>query len=435
MRDKNMSKVIVISSGAMVGEDLDYFQTLPAFKKYFKHGAKITNVSSIYPTVTFPAHATMMTGMYPDRHGVFSNMQLIPGSDPVPWQWDYSFLKCSDIFREAKKSGKTTAAVMWPVTAKNPAIDFHIADYWAQDEKDSNEAAFARTGTTPEVMKIVKKNMHLFQGSEREHPQRDEFCMACAADIIREFQPDLMLMHPANIDAVRHDYGVFGPHIQNAVNDLNRWILMIGQALEEADILEETNLFLVSDHGQMDVQRNICLNVLFAEMGWIRLDSEGKIIDWDVYCLSNGMSALIFLKNPADQRLYEEVYKYLKDLMNEGVYGFSEIYTEAQARIGRRFGGQFSFVIETDGYTAFGDDYTRPLVKPLTNKDYRFGRATHGYLPEKGPQPILLAKGPDIKENICLSGNHIVNEAPTYAKILGFTLPDADGNVITEILR
>ena len=185
----------------------------------------------------------------------------------------------------------------------------------------------------------------------------------------------------------------------------------------------------------MDVQRNICLNVLFAEMGWIRLDSEGKIIDWDVYCLSNGMSALIFLKNPADQRLYEEVYKYLKDLMNEGVYGFSEIYTEAQARIGRRFGGQFSFVIETDGYTAFGDDYTRPLVKPLTNKDYRFGRATHGYLPEKGPQPILLAKGPDIKENICLSGNHIVNEAPTYAKILGFTLPDADGNVITEILR
>ena len=49
-----MSKVIVISSDAMVGEDLDYFQTLPAFKKYFKHGAKITNVSSIYPTVTFP---------------------------------------------------------------------------------------------------------------------------------------------------------------------------------------------------------------------------------------------------------------------------------------------------------------------------------------------------------------------------------------------
>lgn len=80
-----MSKVIVISSDAMVGEDLEYFKTLSSYKNYFAGGAEITNISSIYPSVTFPAHATMMTGMYPDRHGVFSNMQLIPGSDPTPW--------------------------------------------------------------------------------------------------------------------------------------------------------------------------------------------------------------------------------------------------------------------------------------------------------------------------------------------------------------
>lgn len=430
-----MKRLVVISSDAMVGEDLDYFERLPSYQKYFKGGARVVNVSSIYPSVTFPAHATMITGMYPDRHGVFSNMQLIPGSDPAPWQWNYDFLKCTDIFRAAKKAGKSTAAVFWPVTAGNPAIDYHIADYWAQGGEDTYETAFARTGTSPEVMEIVRKNYGLFDGVERKHPERDEFGMACAADIIRRFKPEVLFVHPANIDAERHRGGVFGPHIRRALEDLDRWVQMIGEAMEEAGVLAETDLFLVSDHGQMSVSRNIGLNVLLCENGFIRLDHYGMIVDWDAYCLSNGMSALIFLKDPADKALYARVYDYLKKLQTEGVYGFSRIYTEEEARREECFGGDFSFVLETDGYTAFGDYYKRPLVRELTNSDYRFGAATHGYLPQKGPQPMILAKGPDIREGARIDGSHIVNEAPTYAKILGVELPGTDGEAIEEILK
>ena len=134
-----MGKLLVISSDAMVGEDLEYFKTLPNYKKYLSGGAEITNISSIYPSVTFPAHVTMMTGLYPDRHGVFSNMQMLPGSDPTPWQWGYERIHGTDIFRVAKAAGKTTAAVFWPVTAQNPAIDYHIADYWTQGDGETNE--------------------------------------------------------------------------------------------------------------------------------------------------------------------------------------------------------------------------------------------------------------------------------------------------------
>lgn len=430
-----MSKVIVISSDAMVGEDLEYFKTLSSYKNYFAGGAEITSVSSIYPSVTFPAHATMMTGMYPDRHGVFSNMQLIPGSDPTPWQWESSFLHCSDIFRAAKEAGKTTAAVFWPVTAGNPAIDYHIADYWAQSDDETIRQAFARAGASEEVLRIADRHMHLFAGCEREHPQRDAFGMACAADIVEQFQPDLLLVHPANIDAARHAGGVFGPHIQTALDQLNDWIEGIGQAARRAGTLEDTDFFLVSDHGQRSVCRNIGLNVLFAEKGLIRLDDQGQVVDWDVWCLSNGMSALVFLKNPQDQTMLARVQGLLEGWMAEGVYGFSRIYTAHQAQKEQRFGGPFSFVLETDGYTAFGDFCTRPLVRSLTNQDYRFGQATHGYLPQYGPQPILLAKGPSIRENVVLSGNHIVNEAPTYAKILGADLGDTDGKPIDAILR
>ena len=430
-----MSHLIVISSDAMVGEDLEYFKTKASYQKIFRGGAEITNVSSIYPSVTFPAHATMITGMYPEHHGVFSNMQLIPGSDPTPWQWDYDFMQCGDIFRAAKAAGKSTAAVFWPVTAKNPAIDYHIADYWAQGDGDSNRDAFARSGSCPEVLEIIAKNEHLFLGCEREHPQRDDFGMTCAADIIRKFKPDVLFTHPANIDGVRHSGGVFGPHLKAAIDDLDRWLCEIWQAVKDAGLADDTDVFLVSDHGQRDVRRNISLNVLLAENGFIRLNPDGTIAHWDAYCLSNGMSALVFLRDKEDVSLFESVHSFLNELLAQEVYGFSRVYTEEEARAEEHFGGPFSFVLETDGYTSFGDYLRRPLVRDLSHEDYRFGTATHGYLPSAGPQPILLAKGPSIRENIVLSGNHIINEAPTYAKILGADLPGTDGAAILEILK
>lgn len=429
-----MNRIVVISSDAMVGEDLEIYRGMPSYKKYFEGGAEIRKVSSIYPTVTFPAHATMMTGFYPDKTGIFSNMQLIPGSDPTPWQWNNSFLKCTDIFREAKKKGISTSAVLWPVTAFNDAIDYHIADYWAQSDEETTVEAFRRSGSDESVVRIIERNMHFFEGRERVHPYRDEFGMASAADIIREYAPQLLMVHPANIDDARHRYGVFGPHIEDALRDLDRWISMIGEALEERGILEETDIFLVSDHGQMDVSRNIALNVIFKEEGLITVNRDGSLRDWKAWCLSNGMSAIVFLKDKDDRSLYNQVKTLLDRLLKEEVYGFSRIFEEEEARELHHYGGPFFFVLETDGYTGFSDSFSRPLVKPLDNYDYRFGHATHGYLPHKGPQPMLVAKGPHIRSGAIVESSHIVNEAPTYAKILGFSIPGADGKAIDEIL-
>ena len=52
---------------------------------------------------------------------------------------------------------------------------------------------------------------------------------------------------------------------------------------------------------------------------------------------------------------------------------------------------------KTDGYTTFSNAFTRPLVRPVDNSDYKFGRATHGHHPDKGAQPTLIAFGPHIK--------------------------------------
>ena len=55
-------------------------------------------------------------------------------------------------------------------------------------------------------------------------------------------------------------------------------------------------------------------------------------------------------------------------------------------------------------------------------------------MPEKGPQPTLIAKGPHIRSGVTVENRNIVDEAPTYARILGVSLPDAQGYPIEEIL-
>ena len=64
---------MLISHDALVGEDLAYLQKSEPFRSLLRDGARIRSLRSIYPTVTYPAHASLITGVYPERHGVVGN--------------------------------------------------------------------------------------------------------------------------------------------------------------------------------------------------------------------------------------------------------------------------------------------------------------------------------------------------------------------------
>ena len=147
------------------------------------------------------------------------------------------------------------------------------------------------------------------------------------------------------------------------------------------------------------------------------------------------MSSNVYLRDPEDQALKQAVYQCLEELRQEGVYGIGRLFTAEEARDEEHLYGGFSFVIESDGYTSFGDKAVRPLVQNFDVNDYRFGRATHGYLPDLGAQPVFVAKGPDFRERTTLERGLVVDEAPTYAMLLGVELPQADGKAMDCFLR
>ncbi len=431
-----MKRLIVFSADAMVTEDFEYLKTLPNYQKYLAGASIVERVRSIYPTITYPCHTTMLTGVWPNKHGIAGNYQLVPGQKPIPWKWFYDWVQWrDDLFTRAKQAGYTTASVFWPVTGNHPAIDYLVAEYWAQSEQDDLRDVYARSGSSPEVMEIVAQHMNDDACRKRLHPPLERFTVSCACDILRRFQPHLLFLHPANIDDYRHKTGVFTDVVTRGIEETDQWIGEIMETLEELGLREETNFVLTSDHGQMETKRVVNLNVMLADNGLIRVGEDGSLLDWDAWCLSGGFSALVYLKDKQDKALYDRVYRLLQQMVDEGIYGVSRVFTQEEADREEHLGGDFSFVLETDGFSSLGDGYQRPIVTTFDTSDYRYGRATHGYLPHKGPQPIFVAKGPDFKENVVLPEGRLVDEAPTLAKLLGLELPSADGIPMSELLK
>ena len=110
------------------------------------------------------------------------------------------------------------------------------------------------------------------------------------------------------------------------------------------------------------------------------------------------------------------------------------VFTAEEAREEEHYAGDFSFVLETDNYTSFGDKFTRPLVTGADNGDYRKGRATHGYLPSKGPCPVFCVNGPAFRKGEVISDGRLIDEAPTIARAMGIDMPGTDGSPVTELL-
>ena len=111
------------------------------------------------------------------------------------------------------------------------------------------------------------------------------------------------------------------------------------------------------------------------------------------------------------------------------------MFTAEEAQREEHLAGGFSFVLESDGFSAFTNEWRRPYVRNLDVSDYRFGRATHGHLPEKGPQPTLFGFGPSLKPGAALEHARLVDQAPTFAHILGLEMENVDGRALDELLK
>ena len=415
------NKLIVVSIDALVYEDLEYLKTRPNFQKLLASCAQVKRVKSIYPTLTYPCHATMATGCFPTKHGVLNNTCVIPGVEDTPWLWYHDNYQCRDLIDAAKEKGLTTAIIGWPTMGNHPNADYIVAEVAGTKAKTAQEFRrdYLLTGTTEELWDAVgAPNVHY----RTYHRCPHYFNTTAACDIIRLYAPDLVMVHLGEPDHARHAHGVFSPLLEPAL-DACEWALgQLMDAIERSGYAECTNLVITADHGHLDSTRSCLPNALFAENGFLTLDEQGQVTDWRAWCKSVGMSADVFVKNEADIPLVAQL---LEDHLGQG---YSKVFTRQDAAQ-EGYDGPFDFVLETDDTTRFLNGWTGPW---LTEHGEVHG--CHGYHPDKGPRPTILAMGPAFRQGVVLENAHLTDGAPTWATILGAELPDTDGKPILDIL-
>lgn len=424
----NKKKMIVISYDAFSEDDWEMASGLPNLKRMIENGSYTTNLESVYPSLTYVVHTTMVTGVAPSFHGIYHNnpLQAFVAEKEREWFWYRKQIKAPTIYDVARKQQYRTAAILWPVTGKS-SIHYNLPEICAIG-KENQILKILQTGSKKYCLEMQLRNGHLRKGIMQ--PYLDEFATKCAIDTILKKRADLIFLHLTDLDDAKHRYGVQSEQANAAIRRMDQRIGNIMRAVECAKEEAETSIMIVGDHGQMDVHYQIRLNNLFCKEHLI-YEKEGKS-QWRAYVQSGGGSAYLYIKE-GDLEAEHKALSVIEKMKQQAAYGIQDVYNKDQM-LSKGIDAPACYMLEARPGSYFSDEVEDPSVLDL--KKNGIVHATHGYLPDqKGYHCNLILSGPAIRKNYVMGKKKMVDIAPTIAGILQMDFPKAQGKCMNEIFN
>lgn len=303
-------RVILVSVDGLWARDLQRAESagvrLPVLDSLRRAGALSAGVVGSVPSVTFPSHTTMITGVRPARHGVYSNQRpwfpTDTGPDARAWYWEAERVLVPGLFEAARAAGMRTAAVYWPVTAHHRSIDYNIPDAWDPRMPDSVLVALRRLGTSWLLDSL---------GVQRAGGVSDSLRAHWTGAIIRRWDPDFVLLHLLDVDHWKHEQGPVGDSVWAALRGADRHISWVLDALRARP--RATTVIVTSDHGFLPYRQTLRPGVLLSRAGLVTLDSTGRVSDWTAGVVGNGGSAMILPRDSTDRSLAARIRAAIPD--------------------------------------------------------------------------------------------------------------------------
>lgn len=429
-------KLVVITFDALQNDDLDFLLSRPNFKKIADKLAVVKNLKEIYPTLTYPIHTTMVTGREPAESGIFHNQRadLYPyGNDfsimGEDWYWQYDEIKCKTIFDHATEAGYKVGTSCWPVTAgaKNW---LNVPEIWPLAEnKEEIRQLFMESCSEDGFERFF--DTYISNYGWKNNDDMVAYAPEIALDMLKEDKVDVLFCHAIILDHYRHGFGVYGEMTEEALRNLDIMTGRFVDAIEANGDWDKTNFVILGDHGQIDIQRLFHLNAAFVEKGLIDIDENGMPTNVKAFSFSAGFSTHIILTNPEDEAVKEEVYRVLCELKEQYPRCMERIYTAEEVAKEEGLAGELHFVVEGTLGTMFDMKYKGDVVVDRESPKYDKYLATHGYHPEKGVKPPLLAFGADIKAGAFVEHGEMLDVFPTCMELLGL---EREGDIKGKVL-
>lgn len=388
---------------------------IPFLYSLLSNGSYAESVINVVPTITFPNHVTLMTGVLPAQHGIFNNMLSDPLSNTKGAAMEYgNAIQARTLWQAAKEAHLTTASVNWPVSLGARGIDYNIPPITTM-----------QTPADHYLLEIVSRPEGFLENLEKEigtystDSDEDTFTTRAAISIIQHEHPYFFTLHLGDLDEAQHQSGPDSPQAYSALETIDSQVKKIVD--EEYKVHPDADIVIVSDHGFFPVQHVINLNSEFARAGLLTISRtpQEHISSWKAFSWTGGGSAVIMLHDPNDTATAEKVHQLLEKLQENPANGIGRVLSKQEAA---KFGGtpRTEFLVDCKPGYYVGRGLSTPLITDAHQK------GTHGYLPTHPElQSAFFMLGPDVMKGKNLGVIDMRQIAPTIAMELHVSLPDA----------
>ena len=332
----------------------------PTLNQFVAEGVSPRYMLPSFPSLTFPNHYTLVTGLYPESHGIVGNTFWAPdlneefhtNSGSLEKKW---WTGAEPIWSSAEKQHVRTAIHMWPGSEAGMELPATFVDKF-----NMSEVLPLKTERILELLDL---------------PDDEE-------DSASSQRPQLIAAYVPVVDSDGHTYGPNSTEIWRTISDVDVMLHNLFRGLDERNLTGLVNVVVVSDHGMATTSTDRCVQL----DDLIDLDLVEHIDGWPLYGLRP--------KDPIDIRgLYDRLLVeaknsgkfdvYLRDENMPAKYHFSD-----NARIAPLW------VVPKTGYAiVHKEDFDIEAAK--ANGETYHPKGLHGYDHEHPlMRAIFVARGP-----------------------------------------
>lgn len=326
-----------------------------------------------YPSITFPNHWSLITGLYPSHHGLIDNFfydykrkEVYAMSNKKNAE-DGSWYGGIPLWGLAEKQGMVSASLMW-VGSASDAGGIRPSYYYPYHEK------FTPSEKIEKVVNWLK--------------------------LPEDKRPHFISLYFPEVDGSGHHFGPDTKETETAVHLIDH---AIGDLVQKVNALglKNVNFIFVSDHGMIKVD------------GGAPLEIPALLLDKKRFDFYNSQTLLrVYVKNPDEVKsVYKELKRHTKDDY--------EVYLD------KKLPKYLHFATRDDKYNRIGQILLIPKApKIFLEKGKKSSVGKHGYNPRVVPEmkATFYAWGPEFTNNMVIDEFSNVNVYPLVAEILGLKI-------------
>ena len=416
-RDKKDRVVVIISLDGFPAYALkDPRLPIPTLRRMAREGAIADSMQPVNPTVTWPNHTAIVTGVdAAQHHVVFNGLLERPEKDGPPkiepWRDKNVMVHSPTIYDVAHEAGLTTAQVDWVAIYNAKTIDWKFPELPEPDGEIEKELIADGT-VTAEQLKTFENSSQAWQ---------DEIWTDAAVRILEDHHPNLLLFHLLTLDDINHEYGPMSNASLTAMAWLDSQVKRVVDVLERPEFVGRATVIIVSDHGFRAYKHRIHANVLLQEKGIIAAAAggDGKLRG-GAWVVPEGGTGMVYVSNSERKA---EVISQLRSIYSnaegiEKVYGVEDFATLGLPTPAESDQGP-DLVLGAKPDYAFAGDAAKTYITDANG-------GTHGFLnSDPQMQAIFMAWGAGVPKNAQLGPIANREVAPTIAKLLGIEMKTA----------